>query len=325
MAYSEFSLIDEYFKNRTLIREDVVLGIGDDAAVTAIPPGYELVTAVDTLVNNVHFPKDTQAFDIGYKSLAVNLSDMAAMGAEPVWATLALTMPDVDKSWLQQFCNGFFSLAERHRVQLIGGDTTQGPLTITVQVMGLVPQGQALKRAGAKVGDRVFVSGQLGDAALALQMLQHSTQLKVSDEQKAMLLNKLNRPQPRTELGIALRGIASSVIDVSDGLAADLGHILEVSNVGAVVDVDQLPVSDELIRSKESREIETLALAGGDDYELCFTVPFEKLPVIEQIKQQLKINVTAIGQIEEQQGLRVTCNGVSIDITQTGYRHFSQG
>ncbi|MGD8572612.1 MAG: thiamine-phosphate kinase, partial [Gammaproteobacteria bacterium] len=180
MSETEFSIIDKYFKARALHRDDVVLGIGDDAAITRVPDGFQLVSAVDTLVANVHFPEATTAYDIGYKALAVNLSDMAAMGAEPAWATLALTMPQADEVWLQSFCDGFFTLAEQHNVQLIGGDTTQGPLTLTIQVMGIVPAGQALTRTGAKPGDSIFVSGQLGDAALALRLLQQSSAWDVS-------------------------------------------------------------------------------------------------------------------------------------------------
>ena len=215
MTQSEFSLIDKYFKDRGIFRDDVSLAIGDDAAVTNVPTGFQLITAVDTLVDGVHFPQDSQAIDVGFKALAVNLSDMAAMGAEPSWATLALTMPQVDELWLQQFCDGFFKLANEFNVQLIGGDTTQGPLSVTVQLMGLVPQGEALKRSGANPGDRIFVCGDVGDAALGLQVHQQKlSSLKLTEKQIQTLLSKLHRPVPRVELGMALRNVASSVIDI---------------------------------------------------------------------------------------------------------------
>lgn len=324
MKTTEFSLIDQYFKNRTWHRDDVLLGIGDDAAVTRVPPDFDLLSAVDTLVEGVHFPADTAPFDIGFKALAVNLSDLAAMGAEPAWATLALTLPDINESWLQSFSDGFFSLAQRYNVQLIGGDTTQGPLSITVQVMGLSRQDRALTRAGASAGDRVMLSGCVGDAALALRMLHGGIEPQVTvASERRQLLDRLNRPMPRIELGLALRGIASAAIDVSDGLAADLGHILAASNTGATLQLDKVPVSDTL-RRLGSPLFEALAMGGGDDYELCFTVPGEKLAELEKVRRQLKINVTEIGEIDKQQGLRVQRDGVSIEINQPGYQHFSQ-
>ncbi|MGD8641168.1 MAG: thiamine-phosphate kinase [Gammaproteobacteria bacterium] len=322
MSETEFSIIDKYFKARALHRDDVVLGIGDDAAITRVPDGFQLVSAVDTLVANVHFPEATTAYDIGYKALAVNLSDMAAMGAEPAWATLALTMPQADEVWLQSFCDGFFTLAEQHNVQLIGGDTTQGPLTLTIQVMGIVPAGQALTRTGAKPGDSIFVSGQLGDAALALRLLQQSSAWDVSASEQEHLLNRLNRPVPRVSLGFALRGIASAAIDISDGLAADLEHILRASKVGATLHLEQIPVSSILQRQSSISALEAIVLGGGDDYELCFTVPPAKVPQLNQIKQQLNISVTEIGHIGEPQGLHLRHQGKEISIEKGGYRHF---
>lgn len=325
---TEFSLIDRYFKRCTRRRNDVVLGIGDDAAVSMIAQGYQLVTAVDTLVEDVHFPAETDPYDIGYKSLAVNLSDLAAMGAEPTWATLALTVPKPDENWLKRFCDGFSTLADRYNVQLIGGDTTRGPLTVSVQAMGLVPQGQALMRSGAQPGDRIFVSGQLGDAALALQLLQSKfpryNVMEFSADQHQSLMNKLNRPEPQVELGKALRGIATALIDISDGLAADLGHLLTASGVGATVHFERVPVSSTVKQLQTTIDLQYLVIAGGDDYQFCFTVPDEKLQNVDIIRRQLNINVTDIGQIDETPGLRIKNNGTSLTIQRSGYEHFSE-
>lgn len=324
MTQSEFSLIDKYFKDRGIVRDDVTLAIGDDAAITNVPTGFQLITAVDTLVDAVHFPRDSQPFDIGYKALAVNLSDMAAMGAEPAWATLALTMPQVDDLWLQQFCDGFYSLAKAFNVQLIGGDTTQGPLSVTVQLMGLVPHGDALKRSGAQAGDRIFVSGTVGDAALGLQVHQQKLSLpNLSDEQKQSLLTRLHRPVPRIELGIALRNIASSAIDISDGLIADLNHILETSQVGATVHLEQAPVSETMQALGNLVDHYAYAIGGGDDYELCFTVPESRIEEYLKLHQQLTIRVSEIGVVEKNTGLRLLNKGVETEPPIKGFEHFS--
>jgi len=324
MTQSEFSLIDKYFKGRGIVRDDVSLTIGDDAAVINVPTGFQLITAVDTLVEGIHFPLDSIAFDIGFKALAVNLSDIAAMGAEPAWATLSLTMPQADEMWLQQFSDGFFELAREFNVQLIGGDTTQGPLSVTVQLMGLVPQGEALKRSGAKAGDRIFVSGNVGDAALGLHIHQRKfSPPNPTEKQKQTLLTKLHRPLPRVELGIALRNVASSVIDISDGLVADMSHILDASQIGAVIHLERLPVSESMRASVDSVDQFAYTLGGGDDYELCFTVPESKMAAISKIQQQLTIIVTEIGVIEETRGLRLLNKGVEIKLPIKGFEHFS--
>lgn len=324
MTQSEFSLIDKYFKDRGIIRDDVTLAIGDDAAITNVPAGYQLITAVDTLVDGVHFPRDSQAFDIGHKALAVNLSDMAAMGAEPAWATLALTMPQVDELWLQQFCDGFFKLAKAFNVQLVGGDTTQGPLSVTVQLMGLVPQGEALKRNGAQPGDRIFVSGTVGDAAVGLHIHQQKLSLpNLTEEQQQTLLTRLHRPVPRVELGIALCNVASSVIDISDGLFADLNHILEASQVGATVHLEQVPISETLQALGNSVDQYAYALGGGDDYELCFTVPETRVEELLKIQQRLTIKVSEIGVVEKNYGLRLLNKGVETEPPIKGFEHFS--
>lgn len=324
MTQTEFSLIDHYFKDRGVVRDDVTLAIGDDAAITNIPAGYQLVSAVDTLINGVHFPFDSQPFDVGYKALAVNLSDLAAMGAEPAWATLALTMPEADETWLQQFSDGFFQLAKEFNVQLIGGDTTQGPLSITVQVMGLVPQGMAILRSGAKPGDSIYVSGCIGDAALGLQIHQQSLLLQsLSQHQSQALCAKLYRPCPRVALGKALRGIASSMIDISDGLAADLTHILNASRVGATIELDRIPVSEQLQAAGESVDRVTNVLGGGDDYELCFTVPENQVAKLDDISLLLSINVNKIGVVKEDIGLRILKEGHEIKLHQLGFEHFT--
>ncbi|WP_455221927.1 thiamine-phosphate kinase [Kaarinaea lacus] len=324
MTHSEFSLIDHFFKARGVVRDDVSLAIGDDGAITNIPSGYQLVTAVDTLVNGVHFPFDSKPFDVGYKALAVNLSDLAAMGAEPAWATLALTLPEADETWLQQFCDGFFQLAREFNVQLIGGDTTQGPLSITVQVMGLVPQEMAILRSGAKIGDSIYVSGCIGDAALGLQIHQQKFLLNsLSQQQSKALCARLYRPQPRVALGKALRGIATSMIDISDGLAADLSHILNASRMGATIELDRIPVSDELQAAGEIVDRVTNILGGGDDYELCFTVPENRVAKLGDVARQLSINVTKIGVIKEDTGLRILKDGHEIKLQQQGFEHFS--
>ncbi|WP_455365540.1 thiamine-phosphate kinase [Kaarinaea lacus] len=324
MAQSEFSLIDRFFKAHGVVRDDVALAIGDDAAVTDIPTGYQLVTAVDTLVNGVHFPVDSHPFDVGHKALAVNLSDLAAMGAEPAWATLALTLPEADERWLQQFCDGFFQLANAFNVQLIGGDTTQGPLSITVQVMGLVPQDKAIKRQGARPGDQIFVSGTLGDAVLGLQIHQGKLQTnKLTEQQKMVLCDRLYRPVPRVELGIALRGVATSMIDISDGLAADLMHILDASEVGASIEMERLPLSASVQALGDTVDTTTSTLTGGDDYELCFTLPDNRLTKLQDICQQLNIDVTRIGVIEPRRRLRILDRGEEVSLAQRGFEHFS--
>jgi thiamine-monophosphate kinase len=320
----EFDLISRYFTDRGVSRADVVLGVGDDSALVKVDPDQELAIAVDTLVAGVHFPLDTQAFDIGYKSLAVNLSDMAAMGAQPAWATLALTLPETEAAWLEGFAQGFFSLADANDVQLIGGDTTTGPMTVTVQIHGLVAQGKALRRSGARPGDLIFVTGTLGDAGLALRRLQAGGMATETDNN---LLKRLNRPTPRVEIGRRLIAIATSAIDISDGLLADLSHILERSQCGAGVLLHEIPLSsDYLSLMRDSAECFTLAATAGDDYELCFTAPEEKLMELEAIAQALHCPIHCIGRIDAEPGLRCYDNeGQEVPMEQLGYQHFSEG
>ena len=266
MPDSEFDIIARYFKRQRPERDDVLLGIGDDAALLQVPAGQQLVVAVDTLVAGRHFPEQTSAADIGYKALAVNLSDLAAMGATPAWATLSLTLPAVDGSLVTGICRWIFCLADEYSVALVGGDTTRGPLSVTVQVHGFIEPGKALRRDAANPGDAVFVSGVPGEAACALkQVLQGETPADT-------LLQRLNRPQPRVSLGQSLVGLASAAIDVSDGLLADLGHLLSASGCGATLWPDQLPSSPAL-QALPAGQVLDCQLNGGDDYELCFTAP----------------------------------------------------
>jgi len=318
MTCSEFDLIRHFFTEQSTQRVDVPLGIGDDAALLAPPPDNVLAVSMDTLIAGVHFPLDTDARAVGYKSLAVNLSDLAAMGAEPAWATLALTLPTADTSWLTGFAQGFFDLASEHGVQLVGGDTTRGPLSITVQVMGFVPQGQALLRSGAKPGDGVFFTGTVGDAGLGLRLYQQ--QLAASDEATAKLIQRLEFPTPRISTGLALRGYASSAIDVSDGLAADLAHVLMASGVGADIQIDQLPLS-AAYRSRASADDWQAAVSAGDDYELCFTLPAGQEAVS---LAGLGCDYTRIGEISANPGLRWwDANDRQLTLSNTGFDHFT--
>jgi len=317
---SEFDLISRYFANLTASRGDVLLGIGDDAALLEVPPGMALAVSIDTLVAGVHFFADVSPESLGHKSLAVNLSDLAAMGAEPVWATLALTLPEANPSWLEAFVRGFSRLAAIHGVALVGGDTTRGPLSITVQIHGFVPVGQALRRSGARVGDRIYVTGSLGEAALALKRLQAGAGEGLSVE----LRQRLEMPQPRIEAGLSLRSLANSAIDLSDGLQADLGHILAASGVGARIRLQQLPlcstVMDWIAKTGEWDQV----LAGGDDYELCFTAAADRHDEIQQLSQKLNLAMSHIGEVESMPGLRVIKpDGQPWLATKRGFDHFA--
>lgn len=302
MPQSEFDIIARYFTPQRVTRRDVALGIGDDAALIAVPEDTQLAVAIDTLVSGVHFPVETAAEDIGYKALAVNLSDLAAMGAEPAWFTLALTLPEAERDWLDGFARGLFSLAETHHLQLVGGDTSRGPLTVSIQVAGYVPPQAALTRRGAQVGDAVYVSGRLGEAALGLACLQQADEY----EYDASAIRKLNRPEPRVTLGLALREIATACIDISDGLLADLAHILTASQVGAAINVQRLPLSERLhALCVSDKRYYQLALSGGDDYELCFCVPPDQEGRLAAIAAAQGISLTRIGQLESEPGIQL--------------------
>lgn len=319
MPLSEFELIRQYFERQAIVRDDVVLGIGDDAALLRVPEGYELVVTVDTLIAGVHFPEHTASAAIGHKALAVNLSDLAAMGAEPAWFTLALTLPEGDAVWLEGFASGLHDLAMQAGVALVGGDTTRGPLSITIQAMGLVPQGQALRRDGAHAGDLIYVSGRLGAAGLALDGLQG--RLTVTAGEQASLQPGLDRPQPRLVDGMKLRGLASSAIDISDGLLADLGHILERSGgLGASLRLADIPLAAVGAIAYETRL--RAALYAGDDYELCFTVPVSRSENLAAVLPDAR----CIGVVEMEPGLRgITSAGERIALDVRGYDHFGAG
>lgn len=316
---AEFALID-LIKQRVKTRSDVVLGIGDDAALLSVPNDHHLVVSTDTLNAGVHFPEDTAPEDIGYKSLAVNLSDLAAMGAMPAWASLAISLPDTDVEWLEKFLDGFFELADEHSVQLIGGDTTQGPLSITVTVQGFIPKDQALRRDAARLGDEIWVTGSIGDAAAGL------AQWKARGLQSAKLRYRLDRPTPRINVGIALRGIANAAIDISDGLLADLSHILKASEVGAQIEVCRVPMSKPLLdHFPNDQERYSLQLSGGDDYELCFTAPAHQSLAIEQALAECEVAGTVIGHIVA--GSELKCfdeNGEIFELDKKGFEHFSR-
>jgi thiamine-monophosphate kinase len=317
---SEFSLIDR-LRARAGSRGDVLLGIGDDAALLSVPAGQALVVTTDTLVAGVHFPADTAAADIGWKALAVNLSDLAAMGAQPAWISLALALPDDGADWLEDFLDGFVELADQHGVALVGGDTTRGPLSITVTAHGFVPVEQALRRDGAKAGDDVWVTGTIGDAAGGLEQWRGQALMS------AKLRHRLDRPTPRVAVGIALRGLAHAAIDVSDGLAADLGHVLTASRLGADLDLGRLPTSRSLAEHFPDEHTRwTLQLSGGDDYELCFTAAPADAFAIEQLLAATDVTAAVVGQVSATPGLRLsTPDGEPFVLPRHGHDHFPGG
>lgn len=321
MAESEFEIIRHYFTPQGCSRDDVVAGVGDDAALVRVPPDTELVVCMDTLVAGVHFPEQTSPAAIGHKALAVNLSDLAAMGAAPAWATLSLTLPENNPAWLDAFSGAFFRLAGRYGVELIGGDITRGPLSVTVGAHGLVPAGRALRRQGACPGDLVYVTGTLGDAGLALQL---------GGSAGAGLRERLDFPRPRIEAGLALRELASAAIDISDGLLADLGHLLEAEALGASVQVDAVPRSDDFLKAvrdlgpDQGSLFHNLPLSAGDDYELCFTAPAGHAAEVERRFAGIDCTCTVVGRIEGDPGIRCfRANGEAFQPAGSGYRHFS--
>lgn len=324
MTVSEFDIIREFFSDKGLSRKDVTCGIGDDAAVLQVPSGMELVVSLDTLVAGVHFPNDTLPDAIAYKALAVSLSDLAAMGAAPAWATLGLTLPGRDKLWLEQFSEGLFTVADQHGVQLIGGDTTRGPLAVTVQAHGFVPNGGACYRRGARVGDDIYVTGTLGDAGLALLALNGD--FRPEDAHGRYLRERLDRPQPRVAVALALRHLIHSMIDISDGLIADLGHILTASGVGARLHVDNISLSESFISARATLGEEQcldLALSAGDDYELCFSAAPGSRDSIEEIINKSECLCTRVGVIESGSELVCVRDGGSVyRPAMQGYDHF---
>ena len=316
MGAGEFDLIAR-IRARVATRADVVLGIGDDAALLAPPPGRQLVVTADTLNDGVHFPRGTSPADVDWKALAVNLSDLASMGAEPAWCTLSLSLPQSDPAWIEGFLDGFLDLAGQHDIALVGGDTTRGPLSIAVTAMGLVEPGRALRRDGARVGDEVWVTGTLGDAAGGLALLDR--------EPVPALRARLDRPTPRVAAGRALAGIATACVDVSDGLLADLGHVCARSHVAAHLDVDALPASAALREAFGEADRIALQASGGDDYELCFTAPADASADIDAVSARLGLQITRIGRIVAGEGVHpVDAKSQPWSSPRRGYDHFAE-
>jgi len=317
----EFELIKHFFSEQVIKRKDVVLGIGDDCAIVSPAERQNIAITTDTLVAGVHFPHETNARAIGHKSIAVNLSDLAAMGAEPSWLSLAITMPEVDLKWIEEFCLGAFELCEYYNVQLIGGDTTQGPLSITVTAQGLVPINKHLTRSGAKAGDWIYVTGEVGDAALALKHILH--EVNVAPEYRESVQHSLDFPTPRILAGQALRGYASAAIDLSDGIISDLGHLCTASKVGANIVLDHLPISKALRATVGMEKAFEMALTGGDDYELLFTVSEDNKVGIETALANTSNAITCIGQINRSEKITTTLNHKVVAIKTKSFEHFS--
>ena len=318
---NEFELVRRFFSAKAAQRDDVVLGIGDDAAILRVPDGMQLVATVDTLVEGVHFPAVLPAEAAGHRALAVSLSDLAAMGAEPAWTLLALTLPEADEKWLAGFARGFFALANRHGVALVGGNVARGPLSITVTAHGLVPHGLALTRHGAEPGDLIYVTGELGAAAAGLRLIQSGIEAQAGERLRA----RFARPEPRIATGLALRGLASACIDISDGFFADLVHILQSSGAGAEVNVDTLPLAPEALELLGQAEARQLAFAGGDDYELCFSLPPSRAMQLNERVGKLDCRVTQVGVVNAGKSLRCLQsdgNRWVPDADTSGYQHF---
>lgn len=314
---SEFDLIAR-IRARVAHRDDVIVGIGDDAALLSMPSGKQLVVAMDTLNSGVHFPAETAPADIGWKALAVNLSDLASMAAAPAWCTLSLSLPQPDAAWVDGFLDGFLELAARHDVMLVGGDTTRGPLSVCVTAHGFVEPRGALLRGGARVDDDVWITGTLGDAAAALRQWQ------AGESMAPALRTRLDRPTPRVAVGLALAGIAHACIDVSDGLLADLGHVCRASRVGAELDVDALPSSEALSAAFDVAERRELQATGGDDYELCFTAPKTARLAVMDALDACDVAATRIGRITADTGRIVLRDAVGAPWSppRAGYVHF---
>lgn len=317
---SEFDVIEKYFSSAAIKRDDVSLGIGDDCALLKPVAGYCVAVSTDTLIEGVHFPAQTNAIDIGYKALAVNLSDLAAMGAKPAWVTLAISLPDINAAWLNDFMLGFTDLAQQYQLSLVGGDTTRGPLSISITVMGLVEESQALKRSSAKVDDIILLTGTVGDAQLGLQAILESW----NPDMFQWSINKLNRPEPAVNAGLSAAGIASSAIDISDGLLSDLGHICSQSKTGADIHLDKLPLSDELRRYYDTNIDWNSILNGGDDYVLCLTCQPQYYEGLKKRFEEKDLILYDIGTITQQTGVRCYLHGDIVpELTAEGYNHFA--
>jgi thiamine-monophosphate kinase len=315
---SEFELIARYF---TRPAKRALLGVGDDAALFRPASGMTIAASTDMLVAGTHFFADADPQALGHKALAVNLSDLAAMGAQPRWALLSLSLPRTDPRWIARFARGFLALARRHEVDLVGGDTTRGPLNVCVTILGEVPLRHALRRDGAHAGDDVWVSGVLGDAALAVA--HRKRRVLLTARELAHCRRRLERPAPRIALGIALRGIARAAIDVSDGLAADLGHICSRSRLAAELRIDALPRSAVVARRAGGALGREVLTAGGDDYELCFTAPRARRKRIEALAARLGLPLTRVGTMRPGHGVRLyDAGGEPLTISRRGFEHF---
>jgi thiamine-monophosphate kinase len=319
----EFDLIRRFFMERGIAGRDsgVLLGIGDDAAVLDLPKGADLVASVDTIVAGRHFLENADARMIGHRALAVNLSDMAAMGATPAWATLALTMPTADLAWLERFSAGFFELAHEHGVALVGGDTTRGPLTVSVQILGYLPHGSALRRSGGQAGDLLAVSGTLGDSGAGLAFIKAPPPKPSADVDA--LIQRFEYPTPRVQLGLAARGIASAAMDLSDGLIGDLPKLAQASGLAARVDIDALPLSTAMRSAVSSSQARDWALAGGEDFELLFAVPPKRFTDLKGAADQLNLMLSPIGELHLGAGVTWSLNGEEFAPRVLGYDHFA--
>jgi thiamine-monophosphate kinase len=314
---AEFELI-ERIRMRATLRDDVILGIGDDAAVLQVPAGKQLVIATDTINRGIHFPENTAPADIGWKALAVNLSDLAAMGAEPAWCTLSLSLPNGDLVWIDAFLDGFLELATLYDVALIGGDTTRGPLSVCVTVHGFVEPGRALRRSGARIGDDVWVTGTLGDATGAL------TQWRAGGEVDPGLRRRLDHPMPRLDAAPSIATVAHACIDISDGLLADLQHVCDASGVGAEIELEAMPTSSALKDAFDAARRQALQATGGDDYELCFTAPATARAAMAQIAQDTVTPLTRVGRIVSGQEVRaLRADGSVWEVPSKGFEHFA--
>jgi thiamine-monophosphate kinase len=315
---NEFEIIKRFFTRPVKDKSHFPLENGDDTALISAPAGYDLATSIDTIASGRHFPENSDPGDIGYKSLAVSLSDLAAMGAQPAAVLLALTIPAADEAWLEKFSNYFFALADQFNVELLGGNMTKGPLSVTTTVYGWVPEGKALRRSGANTGDDIYVTGNLGGAGLALKQLHASGNIESPELQQRFF-----RPYPRIHAGIALRDIATAAIDISDGLAADLGKLLDASRAGGEIRPDWLPLPPIIRQQCTPQEALALALYAGEDYELCFTAPPSTQRLIEEIFQSLDCSAQRLGTVTAELGLKLkTKDGILTAIPKLGFQHF---
>jgi thiamine-monophosphate kinase len=320
---NEFQLIKHFFESEqeSSLSESVVLGIGDDCALLQMPVGKQLAVSVDTLVADVHFPKDAPANLIAERALRTNLSDLAAMGAEPLWFTLALTLPQADEIWLREFSRGLFACAREFNIQLVGGDTTSGPLSVTIQVMGSIENKSAMRRDAANAEDFILVTNTLGDGAAALDALQKK--ILVSEADQLYLQERFYRPKPRLMEAKLICELANAALDISDGLVADLQHICERSDLGATIFVEDIPLSPALKHLQDQQQAYRYALTGGDDYELCFTVSPDNMPQIAMLIAEKKLSATVIGKMHLGSGVQCELEGEEFPLMQIGYQHFS--